>query len=195
MEITVTYRPTRRLSIHITKEGEVRVSAPYGISKRRIASFIESHGEWIERNRKRILTAARGREEFYASLPQTTPAERKQAAKELDAIVKPMIEHYSPLMGVYPERVRYRANKSKWGSCNIAKREITFSTYLLLLPLNCIEHVVVHELAHLLVPNHGKEFHSAMDTYFPEWKKARQDTKRVSSGQLKREDMRSEDLP
>ncbi|MBP5210648.1 MAG: M48 family metallopeptidase [Bacteroidales bacterium] len=194
MEITVTYRPTRRLSIRITKEGEVRVSAPYGVSKRRISAFVESHRDWIEKSRERILASAGCRRAFYDSLPQDTLSQRKEAARRLSLITEPLISHYSQLMGVTVDSVRYRANRSKWGSCNVEKKIITFSTYLLLLPSYCIEHVVVHELAHLLVPNHSREFYSVMDIYFPDWKKARKETRLLSSGQLKGEDKRSAGL-
>ena len=55
-----------------------------------------------------------------------------------------------------------------------------FSAYLLLLPEWCIEHVVVHELAHLIVPNHSDKFYAVMDTYFPRWREARAETKKIS---------------
>jgi hypothetical protein len=43
-----------------------------------------------------------------------------------------------------------------------------------------VEHVVVHELAHLIVPNHGKDFYAVMDKFFPRWKEAKEETKRIS---------------
>jgi predicted metal-dependent hydrolase len=46
--------------------------------------------------------------------------------------------------------------------------------------VGCIEHVVVHELAHLLVPNHSPRFYAVMDKFFPRWKEAREETKRIS---------------
>ena len=57
--------------------------------------------------------------------------------------------------------------------------------YLLLLPQRCIEHIVVHELAHLLVPNHGPRFYAVMDKHFPDWKQVRKETsKLVFSGNI-----------
>jgi predicted metal-dependent hydrolase len=34
----------------------------------------------------------------------------------------------------------------------------------------CLEYIVVHELAHLLEPSHNARFHSLMDQFLPNWK-------------------------
>ena len=81
-----------------------------------------------------------------------------------------------------PSAISYRCTRTRWGSCNPKTRRINFSTYLLLLPEWCIEHVVVHELCHLLVPNHGPRFYALMDRHFPRWKEARRETRRLASG-------------
>ncbi|MBQ1701387.1 MAG: M48 family metallopeptidase [Prevotella sp.] len=57
----------------------------------------------------------------------------------------------------------------------------------MLLPKWCVEHVVVHELAHLIVPNHGKDFYAVMDRFFPKWKEAKEETKRIA-GEMKNEE-------
>lgn len=62
--------------------------------------------------------------------------------------------------------------------------KLAFSVYLLLLPDWCIEHVVVHELAHLLEANHSKRFYAIMDRFFPRWKEARKETKRISKMEI-----------
>ena len=85
-------------------------------------------------------------------------------------------------MGVRPSAVGYRATKSRWGSCNPRSKKINLSLYLLLLPDWCIEHVVVHELAHLLVPNHSERFYAVMDRHFPRWRDARRETRRLTRG-------------
>ena len=81
-----------------------------------------------------------------------------------------------------PSAISYRCTKTRWGSCNPKTRRINFSTYLLLLPDWCIEHVVVHELCHLLVPDHSPRFYALMDRHFPRWKEARRETRRLAGG-------------
>ena len=172
----ITRRRTSRLSIRITKEGEVRVSAPRYVSSREINAFVESHQDWIEKALARVARQQEGRDAFYTQLDLSTPDLRKEAVAKLDAIVAPLAKKYSDLMGVSPAGISYRRSMTRWGSCNPRTHRITLSTYLLLLPDWCIEHVVVHELAHLLEANHGPRFYAIMDRYFPRWKEARRAT-------------------
>ncbi len=180
MDIRVTMRRTSRLSLRIGKKGEVRVSAPYGTSDRTISDFVEKHADWIRRAQERTLQREQNRREFFAQLPLQTRVQRQEARDRLDAIVRPLIERYSEQMGVRPQFLTYKATRSRWGSCHTGRKAICLSLYLLLLPEWCIEHTVVHEMVHLLVPNHGTRFHSLMDRYFPRWREARAETRRVS---------------
>ena len=41
------------------------------------------------------------------------------------------------------------------------------------LPKTLCEFVIVHELVHLLAPNHGKVFKSFMSAYLPDWEERR----------------------
>lgn len=41
------------------------------------------------------------------------------------------------------------------------------------MPLEVLEYVIVHEMAHLLVPNHSPRFTALMDRYLPHWRKLR----------------------
>lgn len=85
-------------------------------------------------------------------------------------------------MGVCPTSIKYKATISRWGSCNTGTHTISLSLYLLLLPEWCIEHVVVHELAHLIVPSHSKRFYDVMDRHFPQWREAKKITKELVLG-------------
>lgn len=173
MQITVTYKRVRRLSLRVTSRGEVHVSAPVGTLKSDVQRFIRENEEWILRAVARTEQRQDQRQQFYDRLPLTTRAERAEAQQRLDAIVQPLIARYEPLMGVRHSGITYKRLRSRWGSCNVRSHELTFSLYLLLLPDWCIEHVVVHELAHLLVPNHSPAFHHVMDRFFPRWREAR----------------------
>jgi predicted metal-dependent hydrolase len=57
---------------------------------------------------------------------------------------------------------------TKWASCSSAGR-LCFSQDLLRKARAFQEVVVVHELLHLLIPNHGKLFKSLMTAYVPDW--------------------------
>jgi hypothetical protein len=180
MPIQVTYRRTSRLSMRIVKNGDVHVSVPFGVSRRDVEAFIAQHRDWIESARKKTEQRLQQRARFYAQLPLATKAERSAALLRLKALVEPMVARYAQLMDVSPSVIVYKPLKSRWGQCHVLTRTITFSTYLLLLPNWCVEHVVVHELCHLLEPSHNARFHALMDRFYPNWRSARQTTRRIS---------------
>ena len=177
--IKVTYRRTSRLSMRIVKNGDVHVSAPVGMPREKVTAFIEEHREWIERARKKTCERQKQRAAFYDKLPLATRAQADEALKRLQALVEPMVERHAKVMGVQPSRVYYKPTISRWGQCNVRDRSIYISAYVLLLPEWCVEHVVVHELCHLLEPSHNARFHALMDKYFPRWREARRETHRI----------------
>ena len=65
-------------------------------------------------------------------------------------------------------RIQIREMSTKWASISTSGR-LTLNRELLELPRALGEFVIVHELVHLLAPNHGKVFKSFMHTYLPDW--------------------------
>lgn len=59
-----------------------------------------------------------------------------------------------------------------WGVVIIEKKSLNFSWRLALIPPWVIEYVVIHELVHLEVPNHSKEFWLKVSNLFPDYRKA-----------------------
>lgn len=180
MAIQVTYRRTSRLSMRIAKNGDVHVSAPIFMPKKKVVAFIEQHRDWITEARKKTSERQKQRADFFQQLPLSTRAQADEALKRLKTLVEPMVERYSKEMGVSPSAISYKPTISRWGQCNVKKRSICISTYVLLLPEWCVEHVVVHELCHLLEPSHNHRFHALMDKYFPRWREARKETHRIA---------------
>jgi len=178
-DIIVTRRRTKRLSLRIGKKGEIRVSVPWFSTKTEIEAFVNKHKEWIKDARERTLQNEEKRTNFFNKLPLNTNKEKLDAKEKLSEIVLPLYEKYAKAMGVSVKQIVFSATKSKWGSCCPAKGRLQFSYYLLLLPEWCVESVVVHELCHLFVPNHGPSFYTLMDKYFPRWKDANREINRI----------------
>ena len=59
-------------------------------------------------------------------------------------------------------KVTIKNNKSNWGSCS-GMRNINLNMHLVSLPEELRDFVIVHELCHLVYPNHGKEFHRLLN--------------------------------
>lgn len=179
MATQLTYRRTSRLSMRIVKNGDVHVSVPIGMSKKEVEAFIAQHSDWIVKARKKTAERQEQRTEFYNQLPLTTRAQKEEALLRLKILVEPMVERHAKEMGVSPSVVYYKPMISRWGMCKVKDRSVCISTYVLLLPDWCVEHIVVHELCHLLEPSHNARFHALMDKFFPKWREARKVTRRI----------------
>lgn len=60
--------------------------------------------------------------------------------------------------------------KTRWGSCNITQRRIWLNLELAKKPAECLEHVFVHEMVHLLERYHNDRFKKFMDQFLPDWR-------------------------
>lgn len=83
---------------------------------------------------------------------------RKEAKRLLPERTKQLAEKY----GFAFTDVKIQSSKTRWGSCSRAK-SINLSLYLMLLPANLIEYVILHELCHTKEMNHGDNFWRWMD--------------------------------
>lgn len=89
--------------------------------------------------------------------------------EQLKKAVPPLIARWEPLLGVKVERFFVQRMKTKWGSCNYKARNIRLNTELAKKPQECLEYVVIHEMAHLLEPTHNSRFIMLMDRFMPRW--------------------------
>ena len=87
--------------------------------------------------------------------------------------LKGAVQQWADRIGVKVQGIHLRQMQRKWASISTNGR-LTLNTDLLSLPEALTEFVIVHELVHLLVPNHGKLFKSFMSAYLPDWEE-RQD--------------------
>lgn len=70
-------------------------------------------------------------------------------------------------------KIEIKKLKTRWGSCTPYQNKVTFNLSLVKTPLECIEYVVVHELAHFKEQNHSKKFYNIVEIYIPDWKSRR----------------------
>ncbi len=105
-----------------------------------------------------------------------TSEEKKQELLEdwyreqVRAAAQPLIATWEPRLGVTVSRLFVQHMKTKWGSCNPRLRSIRINTELAKKPTECLEYLVLHEMAHLLEPTHNKRFVALMDQFMPKWK-------------------------
>ena len=89
-----------------------------------------------------------------------------------ERICREMYPLLSPYGVKYP-LLKIRDMKSRWGSCQPHKKVITLNGKMIFGPQEAIEYVVLHELAHLIHPNHSREFYALVESMMPDWKERR----------------------
>ena len=80
------------------------------------------------------------------------------------------INRYEKIMGVHAEQLRIKKMKTRWGTCNIEAKRIWINYELVKYPIECLEHIVVHELTHLLETNHTPRFYALLGKYYPNFR-------------------------
>lgn len=109
-----------------------------------------------------------------------TSAARKEEAisrwyrEQLRSAVPGLVEKWEPILGVKVNRFFVQKMKTKWGGCNPKVGNIRLNTALATKPPEYLEYIIVHEMAHLLVPNHGEKFVGVLDKVLPNWRLLRQ---------------------
>lgn len=82
--------------------------------------------------------------------------------------LKQEVARCSEIVKVQPSQLRVQKMTRKWASCSTAGW-ITLAEDLLSMPRPFQQIVIVHELVHLQIPNHGKLFKSTMNAFVPAW--------------------------
>lgn len=91
----------------------------------------------------------------------------------LRELVPQYLSKWAPVLEVEPAAWGIRRMKTKWGSCNPSPGRILLNLELAKKPTECIEYVVVHELAHLIERRHTDHFRRLLDRHLPKWAGAR----------------------
>lgn len=116
---------------------------------------------------------------FLIILPEIIQEEEidiyvKKALKDLfknntEAILLQKLPQLSKMTNIKYKSFEVRDAKSKYGSCVPKTKELHFSSRLVMLKDEAIDAVIVHELCHIVHPNHSKDFYNLVKTYMPNY--------------------------
>jgi predicted metal-dependent hydrolase len=90
--------------------------------------------------------------------------------EQVKEAVPELILNWAKLMKVNLSGFHVQKMKTKWGSCSSHRNSIRLNTDLAKKPPECLEYIVVHELAHLIEPTHNDRFIRLMNQFMPKWK-------------------------
>ena len=86
--------------------------------------------------------------------------------------ILPRVEHHARQLGVEFGNAKIVDNLYRWGSCTV-KNNVNFNWRLIKAPMFVIDYVVVHELAHLIEPNHTPRFWNVIRSQLANVEKAK----------------------
>ena len=135
----------KTISIQINEKCEIVVRAPMKISKKEIDKTVNEEAYWIEKH----MPSARKRME--------------QSQKLTPELLRELTE------GVEPTGIRITSARKRFGSCS-GKNSLCFSCLLMLYPMEAVECVVVHELAHIRHHNHSAAFYDFVLSVMPDYR-------------------------
>ena len=153
------------MSLEITAAGNVVVRCPRRMPQREIARFVEEKRPWLERHLEKLARQPR--------LPVLTPEELRALAKQAARDLPERTAYFARLLNVTYGRITIRSQRTRWGSCHPAKRQITLAARLALQPPEAVEYVVVHEYCHFVHPDHQAGFWALVASILPDWKARR----------------------
>jgi predicted metal-dependent hydrolase len=115
--------------------------------------------------------------------PGTSGENREKVINEwyraqLKAHMPKLLKKWQDIIGIEVNAWGIKKMKTKWGSCNIAKKTIWLNLELAKKPPECLEYILVHELVHLLERHHNERFRQHMDRFMPHWQLHRETLKR-----------------
>lgn len=87
----------------------------------------------------------------------------------LQKVVDEILQKWA-LHGLVCKNWQIRDMSTRWGSYSTKTDKICINLQLAKYPHQCIDYLVLHELVHTKVPNHGKDFVAKMDKYMPNWR-------------------------
>ena len=151
MVVEVIRSPRRRRTISAHRVGDrILVHVPARMSR-------AEEAQWVERMTQRVLAG-----------------ERRSLRSDDELMARATKLSAAHLGGrAVPASVRWVNNQeSRWGSCTPDDRAIRLSRRLVGMPDYVVDYVLLHELAHLLVPGHGTDFWELLTSY-PRLERAR----------------------
>lgn len=75
-------------------------------------------------------------------------------------------------MNVKPVKIAIRKQKTRWGSCS-SKGTISYNWQVIMAPPEIVDYLIIHELSHLLAPNHSRQFWQIVESFDADYKEHR----------------------
>jgi hypothetical protein len=142
----------QRVNVTVKSPRFVRVAVPHGVSWRTAERFVATHRLWIKKQQLKLRS---GSTKILLAPPENSVAAKAEISQRLTELAEAFGFQYG--------QVSFRNQKTRWGSCS-RKNNISLNLKLVRLPQHLQDYILLHELVHTRVKNHGPRFWQHLDT-------------------------------
>lgn len=196
--IIIEEKNNKNTYLKVKEDNTILITTNYLTSKHQIMKLIEDNQSFILRSLKRLEKKQERNDKFLLLgseyniivMPNSkieivnnniyTPSMKKLELwlnKQMRDLFLKRLDYYYNLFEEnipYPS-LRIRKMKTRWGVCNTKLKVITLNSELLKYDITKLDYVVVHELSHLIHPNHSKQFWLLVSKYCSNYKNIRKE--------------------
>jgi predicted metal-dependent hydrolase len=196
-------RGQRSLRLRVDPKGSVQVSIPWMVPKAVVYDFVKSKRDWIKEQQQvsqfkpyngmlqlmiqENSTTVRSKQDgryvvvpFKGRYDPTDPdqlnkiqkAVMKALRNEAERLLLPRLSMLAEMYGFTYRSSSVKMVTGRWGSCD-SNKHISLNLYLVQLPIEMVDFVLIHELAHTVQMNHSPEFWKIVEAHCPEYKDIR----------------------
>jgi predicted metal-dependent hydrolase len=148
-------RRARTLNLSVRPLSGARVAVPYGTSFSKALAFAQSKRSWLQRRLEEIRHLE---DEHRVLLEKEAQLDKHQARIKLEK----RLAGLAARNGFSFSRFSVRRQKTRWGSCS-SRNDISLNMRIVLLPDHLQDYVILHELMHTKIKNHGRGFWLALN--------------------------------
>jgi predicted metal-dependent hydrolase len=156
-------RRVRRWTLTVPWGEPPTLTVPHWMPETEIQRVVAGHREWIAAER------LKQRPRLRLDPRDVSETDARRAAREL---VTMLAEDEAQELDVTYNRIEIRDQRTRWGSCS-TRGTLSFNWRLVLAPYDVLDYVVVHELCHLVEPNHSRRFWKLVERRRPDWRAQR----------------------
>lgn len=194
----VRFSKRKTLSLQITDDGALIVRAPNRTSKKSIQTFVNNHQAWIDKQQAKIAKRQAAQLQGYHYLgtcyalittdkinepiclndkfllnlqyaPQKETVLNHWYKQQASALVERRINALSKKTGLAYQSFSLSKAKTYWGICT-ADNHLRIHWALIKGPIETLDYVITHELAHTKIKNHSKHFWALVQQHCPDYK-------------------------
>lgn len=170
-----TKKNIKHCYMRVLKEDLIQIRANRYFTLYDARNLVEKKLDWLEASIKKLSKNSLNEGEFLllGAVKKMEDFKIKNLdlfyKKEIQKILPIRLEEFSKKMQLFPTSISFRKNKRTWGSCNF-KNGFNFNILLMKFPIEVMDYVIVHELAHIKHKNHSKDFWNLVAVYCPNYK-------------------------